>query len=786
MYSGNRSPTNSAHHPGQHLAIDRHHIRHQTLSPDLPTTTAAGHRRMRGQHRLDLTRLHPETTNLHLLIRTPSNTNSPSASTAAKSPVRYIRSPDTKRTRHKPLSRQPSTTHITPRQPAHQPHTTHPPHPAAPATDNHPAQTPAYSPPADPIGTTDPPHATSPADTITAASVGPYVFTNRRPTAHNPANSTPIASAPTTNVPTRPKLPRIQHTPTTTAPHSPHPHHDPHQPTQQPRITTLHHRRHHQPTTPHQRHPHIQHRRIKTQRRELQHPHTSTHTEHRTQHTPPHSPKHHATPPHPSATRRPRRINHIRRLSGTDPRDALNGDRQSRGNRSIEHIAGNMPAGTSRPLARDTPPRPGTSRQHELDPLRRIPRIHRQIRRHRPSTPPASPPSLHPPRQHNPTTDSGPTPRPTSSPASRSAARPTPHRSADTLTHHRDRIRSTHHLLREQPGTKPANGATPPPVPLRHHPPTLRLTQHVGTAPNRTPGSATTASNTRTNRSAIPDCHRVEQVGGDRHRPAHTARRRLRPRPRRPDRTSPVAVSESTSPAHPRPGKFEVRPRALFCRVSMTWNSGCRDIDGRRPAPRPTARTARPDARTPPGASRTRANLAKDGSPDRSVRKTTVLTKNPTRSSNASSSRPATADPTTMSVPAPSRDNSTANAACNTMNTVTPSRARQHAAAAHAPRPGREPAPSTPRCEATAGRGRSTGSASSSGAPASARRQYSTCRTAHCPDRRVTQQFPLPQRVIRVLHRQRRPPRATTAASAAYAVDRSRASGPIDQPSPAM
>ena len=57
---------------------------------------------------------------------------------------------------------------------------------------------------------------------------------------------------------------------------------------------------------------------------------------------------------------------------------------------------------------------------------------------------------------------------------------------------------------------------------------------------------------------------------------------------------------------------------------------------------------------------RTQARLPHPGqhlrnvrSPDRSVRITNVLTKNPTRSSSASSVRPATADPIGMSVPAP-------------------------------------------------------------------------------------------------------------------------------------
>ena len=60
------------------------------------------------------------------------------------------------------------------------------------------------------------------------------------------------------------------------------------------------------------------------------------------------------------------------------------------------------------------------------------------------------------------------------------------------------------------------------------------------------------------------------------------------------------------------------------------------------------------------------------GSPDRSVRSTSVLMKKPTRSSSASSVRPAIPVPTGMSSPAPSLHSSTASAACTTMNKVTP------------------------------------------------------------------------------------------------------------------
>ncbi len=58
------------------------------------------------------------------------------------------------------------------------------------------------------------------------------------------------------------------------------------------------------------------------------------------------------------------------------------------------------------------------------------------------------------------------------------------------------------------------------------------------------------------------------------------------------------------------------------------------------------------------------------GLPLVSVRSTSVLMKKPTRSSVASSVRPATGEPSGMSSPAPSRVRRAARAACITMNVV--------------------------------------------------------------------------------------------------------------------
>ena len=93
---------------------------------------------------------------------------------------------------------------------------------------------------------------------------------------------------------------------------------------------------------------------------------------------------------------------------------------------------------------------------------------------------------------------------------------------------------------------------------------------------------------------------------------------------------------------------------ASFCKASMTWNSGCRASDraGCQRLDQPLERhvlvgEGAQVASRAPGAS----SSANVGSPDRSVRSTRVLTKNPTRSSSASSVRPATGVPIGMSVP---------------------------------------------------------------------------------------------------------------------------------------
>ncbi len=184
-----------------------------------------------------------------------------------------------------------------------------------------------------------------------------------------------------------------------------------------------------------------------------------------------------------------------------------------------------------------------------------------------------------------------------------------------------------------------------------------------------------------------------------------------------------TAIGLTLKPGSSRPAA------ALFCTVSSTWTSGCRakERSGARTSTRCSNGTSW-WSRAWRLSSRTRVSSSlKEGLPLRSVRRTNVLTKKPTSSSRALSVRPATAVPIGMSSPAPSRDSSTANAVCTTMNMLVPP-ARQTAANFSWTSAGIFSGIVWPRCEATGGRAWSMGRASSCGAPASICRQYDTCR----------------------------------------------------------
>ncbi len=168
-------------------------------------------------------------------------------------------------------------------------------------------------------------------------------------------------------------------------------------------------------------------------------------------------------------------------------------------------------------------------------------------------------------------------------------------------------------------------------------------------------------------------------------------------------------------------------PSSWFCSTNRVWNSGWR------PSARAglTSSTSRSNgtscwAKASSCASRTRPrSSAKDGSPDVSVRSTRVLTKKPTRSFRASSERPATPVPSGMSVPAPRRVNSAARPAWRTANRVDRWR-RASSASAVCSSGSRVNGTASAAPVGTGGRGRSTGSSSSSGRPARTPLQWSS------------------------------------------------------------
>ena len=195
---------------------------------------------------------------------------------------------------------------------------------------------------------------------------------------------------------------------------------------------------------------------------------------------------------------------------------------------------------------------------------------------------------------------------------------------------------------------------------------------------------------------------------------------------------SPVAPPRLA--AHAAPAAQSPRRRHCSAAPSMTWNSGCRASRPRRVEllDQPLERHVLV-RRTPPGRSRGPGSAARGsvGSPDRSVRSTRVLTKNPTRSSSASSVRPATGDADRDVRAAPSRDSSTASAACSTMNRRGPGVAGQLGKArVQRPRRTAEGARHRRGGWRTPGRGRSVGSSSSSGSAGQLLSPVASCRRA--------------------------------------------------------
>src|SRR5262249_20983194 len=141
------------------------------------------------------------------------------------------------------------------------------------------------------------------------------------------------------------------------------------------------------------------------------------------------------------------------------------------------------------------------------------------------------------------------------------------------------------------------------------------------------------------------------------------------------------------------------------------------------------------------------------------TRNTQVLTKNPTRSSRAASNRPAIGVPITTSSPAPTRCNTTAMTACNTIEAVALCPAASALTPAHTrgpdPPPPPTPAKTGPRRRARTRRQRHhLGQIGQLLPPVGQLPGDHTARIRLRP-----QPLLLPQRVIHILHRQRRPPR---------------------------
>ena len=122
MYSGSRSATTRAARPHSKPPCRSAGTTYATrrLSPgrsSRATTAACADPRVRGQHGLHLTRLDPEPTDLHLLVRTPQDT--PTArprSSAPHPPCGTSAHPPPERARDEPLRRQTRTPQIAPRQ----------------------------------------------------------------------------------------------------------------------------------------------------------------------------------------------------------------------------------------------------------------------------------------------------------------------------------------------------------------------------------------------------------------------------------------------------------------------------------------------------------------------------------------------------------------------------------------------------------------------------------------------------------------------------------------------
>ncbi len=390
-------------------------------------------------------------------------------------------------------------------------------------------------------------------------------------------------------------------------------------------------------------------------------------------------------------------------------------------------------------------------RQHERQPLRRIVGVQRQIRPARPVHRQQCDHQLHRPGQRD-----GDSPLRAHAHAGQHPGRP-----LDTLVqlgvrqplfaeHQRQRVRRTGHLGPEQLGQAGGRHVTGGVVPVAQNSPPLRLLQHLQ-IPHRQVGRARHLLQQPHQTSRCPGGRRlVAEVGGV---------LQEKGQPVRLVHEGEVEVELGHAGVHVEPvgrhaehvgvavGAEVVAQHDLEERVAAGYAGRVDGLDD--PVEGQVLVLERGEGRFPHPCRAVRRNVR--SSPDRSVRSTSVLTKKPTRSSSASSVRPAMGAPSGMSSPAPRRCSSAAVAAWNSMNMlvpVVPDRSRR----ARPMSAGSSRRTLPPRPVGSAGRGRSRGRRSSSGR---SRKRLGPVGELARAD--LAEQLVLPEGVVGVLDRQRRP-----------------------------
>ena len=317
------------------------------------------------------------------------------------------------------------------------------------------------------------------------------------------------------------------------------------------------------------------------------------------------------------------------------------------------------------------------------------------------------------------------------------------------------------------------------PAPLLQHPPPLvapKAAREGATGGGPGPPPATSAQGGEAVRHP-PRRRRVEEVRRVL-QPAHQpALPRLHAAPS--GRTWPCP--SPTAPARRQAAQHGVRVRG--CRTEKeTWKSGCRlRLRSMRSSSTSRSKGTSWCANAPTVPARTRRTTSrKAGSPERSVRRASVLTNSPTIPSVSGRPRPATGEPTTTSSCPDQRDEEDGERAQqHAESSVAPSARRQRVhRVAPSPRPCRTP-------PSRRGSWASRGAGGPPAAPARARRPAAARHHADLPlQPRPGEPLALPRGVVRVLHGQRRQiAGASPLARAAYACASSRNRMSMDQPS---